>query len=344
MSRMSSSERRQQIVDAVLELLAELPLEELTTRHIARKVGLTQPGLFRHFRSREAMLEAAVAHVRGRLSAAAEELLQASDEDRVYRMVQVLGAQVQATPGLLRLLLHSVHRPHRSPHASLAALIDTQIALVGELLRQEGIDPSTRRRAARALVAIIQGTMLQWHLTGRTGDLLGELAWTTGLWRAGLASQSGQADPLPASPTRCLISLDVRPILAGGSDPLEQILACLEDLEPDGLLRITAPFRPGPLLVLLKGEGLGVHCVEDSGTWTVWVRGTEAPELQDLRDLPAPMPLERVLQSTTCNRVTLVHLPRLPRLLLPHLTERDLSFTVLELDDGTALLHIRGTR
>ncbi len=328
----------------MLELLAELPLDELTTRHIARKVGLTQPGLFRHFRSREAMLDAAVGHVRGQLSVAAEELLEASGEDRVHTMVQVLGAQVQTTPGLLRLLLHSVHRPHRAPHASLAALVDTQIALVGELLRQEGVDPSTRRRAARALVAIIQGTMLQWHLTGRTGDLLGDLAWATGLWRAGLASQDAEPDPLPSSPTRALISLDVRPILSGGRDPLEQILACLGDLQPDGLLQITAPFRPGPLLILLNGEGLGVHCVEDAGTWTVWVRGIDAPELQDLRELPAPMPMEQVLQSTTCNRVTLAHLPRVPRLLLPRLRERDLSFTVLELDDGTALLHIRGTR
>ena len=39
------------MVEAALRLLGEVPLEGLTTRLVAAEVGVSQPALFRHFRS-----------------------------------------------------------------------------------------------------------------------------------------------------------------------------------------------------------------------------------------------------------------------------------------------------
>ena len=46
--------RREQIVEAALDLLAEMPLEQLTTQRIAERLGLSQAAVFRHFGPREA--------------------------------------------------------------------------------------------------------------------------------------------------------------------------------------------------------------------------------------------------------------------------------------------------
>ena len=70
-NRLPTAERRAQIVDATLSLLATTPVARITTRQIAEQVGISQPALFRHFESREALLSAVVDRARTALQAAA---------------------------------------------------------------------------------------------------------------------------------------------------------------------------------------------------------------------------------------------------------------------------------
>jgi len=65
--RQSTDSRRIQIADAALRVIADEGLGGFTTAAIARVVGLTDGSLFRHFPSKEAIAQAAIAR--------AEELL-----------------------------------------------------------------------------------------------------------------------------------------------------------------------------------------------------------------------------------------------------------------------------
>jgi AcrR family transcriptional regulator len=59
---------RDLILDALTELLSELPADEITTREIARRAGVSQPTVYRHFPDRNALLEglgARIAHLTG---------------------------------------------------------------------------------------------------------------------------------------------------------------------------------------------------------------------------------------------------------------------------------------
>ena len=49
--------------------------------------------------------------------------------------------------------------------------------------------------------------------------------------------------------------LDVRPLLAGGTEPLGEIRRRLDTLSADSGLTVIAPFLPAPLIELLKSEG-----------------------------------------------------------------------------------------
>jgi len=48
---------RDQILDALTALLGELPSDEITTREIAARAGVSQPTVYRHFPDRNALLE-----------------------------------------------------------------------------------------------------------------------------------------------------------------------------------------------------------------------------------------------------------------------------------------------
>jgi AcrR family transcriptional regulator len=60
--RKSGTERREEIALAILRIIGEQGLTSLTTATIAAEVGVSSGALFRHFASREEMLQATVEH------------------------------------------------------------------------------------------------------------------------------------------------------------------------------------------------------------------------------------------------------------------------------------------
>jgi AcrR family transcriptional regulator len=85
--RKNQSERRQEIIDATLELLGEYGLEGTTVSRIAAAVGLTPGALYRHFESRAALIAEAN-------RVASEQVLgwiETSDEPNILRRLEELG-------------------------------------------------------------------------------------------------------------------------------------------------------------------------------------------------------------------------------------------------------------
>ena len=345
-----------------MELLADVPLSGLSTRRIARRLGLSQPALFRHFRSRDALLEAVIDHAReqlGGVAAAAAAPAHADPHARFDALARGLLGFVEAHPGLPRLLFaHSAALDHGAIRAALEHLVSMQRTLVAVLVREGAaggwlrpdVDP---RDAALLFVGGLQGAILQWELAGRPPGLALRGAALVSLWLGGVALAGAAPGPAPepADPgltrgAQGLVDLDVRPVLAGGRDPLEDVLAALERMVPGDLLHLTSPFRPAPLLALLERQGHHVASREAGpGVWstTVGVGGQPAP--LDLLDREPPEPLEAVLGASAelaPGACFAAWVPRYPRLLVGHLEARPLRWQVLEAADGAALIYLRG--
>jgi AcrR family transcriptional regulator len=60
---------RDLILDALTELLAELPSDQISTREIAQRAGVSQPTVYRHYPDRQALLEGLADRVTLRWSA-----------------------------------------------------------------------------------------------------------------------------------------------------------------------------------------------------------------------------------------------------------------------------------
>lgn len=56
-----------------------------------------------------------------------------------------------------------------------------------------------------------------------------------------------------------IVTLDVRPILARGDEPLPEIMAAIDRLSRGQSLRLIAPFRPVPLFQVLARRGYDHH-------------------------------------------------------------------------------------
>jgi len=105
MTRKSTAERQQDIVQAVLSLIAELGIQGVTMARIAEQVGLTEAALYRHFKGKLAIVGATI-------DTAFDELLGAlesseSGESILERIREALTAHlgfIERRPGMARIL------------------------------------------------------------------------------------------------------------------------------------------------------------------------------------------------------------------------------------------------
>lgn len=383
-SRVATSERRDQIVAATLRLLARTSIESISTRGLASELGLSQPALFRHFRDRDALLLGVVDYARGSFGALGVAVIEqgGSVPSQLRALGEALLAETERQPGILRLLFSAVTSGPAPFLDALRHLVAAQTAMVGELMREGQrrgeFDPALDAMVAATLfVGMIQGLVSHWAIGGQLGPLVPKFEPAFAIWLRGVGARLDAGAPAPASEpqsepasepasevvacgaqacdpsgipadllplTGPLASLDVRPIIGSGVDPLATILATLAQLPPAGVLVIEAPFRPSPLLALLSRRGHAVTAESLARQhWLVEVVVGGSPAIEDLRDLEPPEPLERVLTATATladGAVYLARLPRFPRLLIPQLHVRDLGHTLLTRPDGAVLLRV----
>src|SRR5512133_4391892 len=90
--RRPAEDRRREIADAALRVIAEQGLGRFTALAIAREVGVSDAALFRHFPSKEAIVLAAIARVEEHLLAH----LPADEGDPIDRLGRFFEARVAA--------------------------------------------------------------------------------------------------------------------------------------------------------------------------------------------------------------------------------------------------------
>jgi AcrR family transcriptional regulator len=105
--RRKPEERRREIADAVLAIVAERGLGQLTAAAIAREVGVTDAALFHHFRDMDAIVLAAIDRV-GELLFATLPPAEGDPLERLGELFRRRVAAIHRHPGAGRLVLSDV--------------------------------------------------------------------------------------------------------------------------------------------------------------------------------------------------------------------------------------------
>ena len=108
--RPSGPERREQIIQAAISIMAEQGLQGTTTRRIAEKVGISEPALYKYFPGKKALLLEALGEVGNRFF---QTLTRAGDEkdsvpDRIFKMCASFYEFVMDHPEESMLLFEAV--------------------------------------------------------------------------------------------------------------------------------------------------------------------------------------------------------------------------------------------
>jgi len=163
-SRMTSEERRAAILQAAVRLFAERGFRGTTTRALAEAVGVTEPVLYEHFKSKhelyEAIIEAKSRDGLARATAVLKPLAQAGDDRAFFTRLaeHVLASHGRESGDYARLLLYAAledpelgalfHERQREGRDLLARYIERRI--------QEGaFRPLNPALAARAFLGMV---------------------------------------------------------------------------------------------------------------------------------------------------------------------------------------------
>ncbi|MDX1421830.1 MAG: TetR/AcrR family transcriptional regulator [Kiloniellales bacterium] len=181
-ARKTAEARKTEIIDATLRLADKLGPERLTTEAIAGDVGLTQPGIFRHFPNKQALWEAVAARIGAIMEArwAKAQDAQTSPGDQIRALVGTQLRLIQSTPAIPAILFsRELHTKNKGLRKAFYALLSRFHRVIADLAARaidagelrEDLDPED---AAFLVVALVQGLAVRWSISGRNFDLAEE--------------------------------------------------------------------------------------------------------------------------------------------------------------------------
>jgi AcrR family transcriptional regulator len=180
--RKPAEERKAEILDAALRLADELGPDRLSTEAIAREVGLTQPAIFRHFPTKQAIWEAVASTIATRMAEGWRTAMQRRD-DPVERLRGLILSQlklIQTTPAIPAILFsRELHAENDLLRKSVFYLLGRFHRALAEQVAQAQAAGGLRtdvdsEDAAFLLVGLVQGLAVRWSLSGRSFGLVEE--------------------------------------------------------------------------------------------------------------------------------------------------------------------------
>ena len=193
-----AEKRRLVIVETVVELAGEQNPSEITTAAIAKRMGLTQGALFRHFPNKESILQAVMEWVSEQLLSRIEKASKAKSSplDALESMFMAHVEFINKHPGISRMLFSELQRSEKTvPKQMAQTLINRYEKYLNRLFEQGKIcgeiDEKLDNEAASILfIGTIQGLVMQSLITGDVNHIYRNAPKVYAIYQQGIRSKS----------------------------------------------------------------------------------------------------------------------------------------------------------
>ena len=193
-----AKERRIVTVETVIELAGEQNPNDITTAAIAKRMGLTQGALFRHFPNKESILQAVMKWVAERLMSRIDKAIQAavSPLAALESMFMAHVDFVTEYPGIPRMVFGELQCAAETAPKRMVQMI---IRRYGERLNQligQGkacgeLDAAIDTEASATLfIGTIQGLVMQSLLANDVSRIRGDAPRVFAIYQRGIRSTS----------------------------------------------------------------------------------------------------------------------------------------------------------
>lgn len=197
-----ADERRAITVETVIQLAAEKNPSDITTKAIAERMGLTQGAIFRHFPSKDAILQAVMSWVSKRLLNRVDNAIQGTDSAAAGLEAVFLTHIdfIAEHPGVPRMLFGELQRQEQTlPKKMVKTLLQHYSERIRRLLEagkaQGEFSTDLNVDAAIMLfIGSIQGLVMQSLLLGDVAAIRSDAPGVFVIYRQGLVLRTATAD------------------------------------------------------------------------------------------------------------------------------------------------------
>src|SRR5262245_9223792 len=209
--RLSGEARQQQIVETVLDLVAERGADGVSAQAIADRIGLTQPAVFRHFPSKEAIWVAVMTWLEEQLGAihqAADASFGESPLTILKHMFTQHVRMVERHPALAKIVF-SDHLRLQFPSlqtrfAGIHSVYERRIVTLLQRARTQALVPASLPTddAATLFLCMIQGLGFQFAIARRPMQLRRESDQVFALYLRAITDPASPRRPSNGHPRR----------------------------------------------------------------------------------------------------------------------------------------------
>jgi AcrR family transcriptional regulator len=179
--------RQDQIAQAALDVIGLDGLHGMSISSIARKVGLVPSAIYRHFESKDSILDAVLDLIEARLVGIVD-IVRAETPDSLEQLHRLLLRHIQLVRdnhGIPRAIFSDeLYVGHPERRARIYAILDAYVKKVAALIHQGRAagylqDDGDPEVLAVMFLGLIQPAARMWHLSGGTFDITrqAEQAW-----------------------------------------------------------------------------------------------------------------------------------------------------------------------
>ncbi len=192
-----ADERRAVTVEAVVQLAAEQNPSDITTTAIAKRMGVTQGALFKHFPTKDAILQAVMGWVAERLMSRVDKAAQsaASPVAAIEAMFMAHVEFVAEHPGVPRMLFGELQRAEQTAPKRMAQTLIRRYRERMHRLIEEGKANGTlsaaldTEAAITLLIGMIQGLVMQSLLAGDVARIRHDAPRVFAIYLRGIGSE-----------------------------------------------------------------------------------------------------------------------------------------------------------
>lgn len=185
--KIATAVRKEQIVEAALNILSDNEIKKLKMADIAQYMGLAPSALYRHFRNRDAIMGAVLEHIRGSLYKNLEKVRQKTD-DAIERLRELLFLHIKLVgyrQGIPRMIFSDeLWGQKRERRQKMYRIVTGYLAEIEDIVREgqdkgqikKSVDPQV---VSKMFFGIVQPAALLWHMSEGRYDLDAHVA---GAW------------------------------------------------------------------------------------------------------------------------------------------------------------------
>lgn len=193
--KLETEVRQEQFAEAALRLAADEGMQSLNVAGVAKRVGLVPSALYRHFRSKDDLVNAVLGLVRERMAAHIADVCAETPValERLHCLLMRHAQLIAENHGLPRIIFgEAVFSGDAARRARVYAVVGGYLRQVAEIIREgqqrgeirRDLDPET---AAVLFLGMVQPAAILWHMSAGRFDIVKHAVQGWKLFRAAIA-------------------------------------------------------------------------------------------------------------------------------------------------------------